>query len=1463
MASNTYYKGLTVVIDGNVYKLKKKMGELRAEGTVLRSHLSTLSKLIEFNPASTELLAQKQRMLGTALAQNAAQIQTMKAAEAAYHAQVGPHTAAEEAEYRNLQRRLSQIQLEYQQLKQQAIQFGAAASASTLKWRGRAQSMQQTLSTVSNKFLAVGVATGIAGAMALKSAISFEQAFADVRKTIIATEDEYEKLAYDIRQMALIKPISPEDLAYIESLGGQLNVATQYLTKFTSTIADLDIATDMNLEDASLQLARFMNIAGMGQQDVDRLGATIVDLGNNSATTESQIMLMAMRIVGSASNIGMSAPNVLALATALSSVGIQAEMGGNAISTIMNRIDKDVALNSSTLATWANVAGMSAQEFANYWQTDVTGALTAVVTGMGTFRDEGNNLNLLLKDLGINYMRQIDTMQRLSRTGDILTEAFQRSDTAWEQNIALTREASQRYETAESKMKMMQNALNEAGITIGNEILPYFKELVVGVTNGIQAFAKMDAGTKQLILTIAGGVTMFSLGVKGLELMAGGAAKVLGTFASLKTAMAFYIAEKTVDTATTAANTVAETANTAATTANTTARGANAVATDLETASTAAETVAESANVVAKRAAIDATAKEVASSNILVVAKRALSTVTTQLTAITGMGTVASLGFAGALSAAVVAAIALGAAAADAYDDTDELTEASSRNKKALDDAQATYDRAIEEHGELSNEALAAKAALDEENDAFESAKETIGEFCARMDETIDAHNRTVDTIKTTSNEANSSAGSILNLANQFSELINTEDRDADSKARLSAIVNSLNTQIDGLGLAYDANTDKVNLNADAVQALAEKEAQRLQADAALENLSSLYAEQAQLAVDLKDAQSELDAETQANIDAFGMLGDTQVWTSHAQIQLEGTVDDLTSALEENRRKVKEQAAILRDMQSKELALKYAADAVAAGTMSAATAASVMGMRFSATITEAEVLAEREARVAEQAQQAAIDVSEVVSKLEELEAENDALCIAITDSRMGIEDFAKKMVEAGIKAEDLAKGVEEISEKTSDAFNKIEYESDLSLNSMIKTLDNNIEKTRSWGDNMAKLYERGGSASRNAFIKYIGNLGVEYAPIVSQLLSVSDDVFDQLAGKYAEAGHAAPLAYLQAHGMLTSELQYQYDQMTSDQQDALNEMVNQAEQSGTDVSNALAENIQSSAAQSAMAGLVEGVDYEAGQLPGKVQENTEGTGSEIADGIMAQSDAAAGAADTISKLVADHFSSASTDAWWAGNNMTGQSFRDGLDAGRGAAVASADTASKHVADHLSSANGDAWWAGYNMMRGMQSGISDGRSLVVNAARQAAFDAMEAAKQEAQINSPSKKWRRVIGWGLMEGGAAGIKDKTYLMVEAARGATSRTNSAAEKELNRSLLARTRKIDNGSMVPTDVLSMLTYPKEYRSLSQRRRDELAPDPIRGGGTQIANEWNIYSNNPEEVAAMVAVRERRQYSG
>lgn len=1430
--ATTKYKGLVVEINGNTTKLKKAMGELRAEGTVLRSHLSSLGKLIEFNPGSTELLAQKQRLLGTALAQNAEQLALMKAAEAQFHASVGPHTEAEIAEYRNLQRRMTQVQLEYQRLKQQAIEFGSAASLSSLAAKGKLQSLQNGLATVSNKFLAVGVTAGVVGALSLKAAVSFEQAFADVRKTIIATDEEYEKLAYDIRQMALVKPITPEDLAYIESLGGQLNVATQHLTKFTDTIADLDIATDMNLEDASLQLARFMNIAGMGQQDVDRLGATIVDLGNNSATTESQIMLMAMRIVGSASNIGMSAPNVLALATALSSVGIQAEMGGNAISTIMNRIDKDVALNSQTLSTWASTAGMSAQEFSSLWQNDVTSALMAVVKGMGTFRDEGNNLNLLLKDMGINYMRQVDTMQRLSRTGDLLSEAFTRSDTAWEQNVALVREANQRYETAESKMQMMKNALNETGIVIGNEILPYFKELVVGVTDAIRSFADMDEGTKQFVITVAGAMTVCSLGVKAVEMLAGGGAKLIGTLNSLKTAMAFYIAEQTVGTGATTAN----------------------------TAATAANTAAEEANVVARRANVAATAQEATTQNVVTVAKNAATIASGKLAAALGLESALAGGLVGVLGiAAVVALTAFAAAVADAADDTDELTEASKQSKQSMTEAQIAYEAAKIKNGELSNEALAAKGALDEETAAFEASKETIGEFCDRVNDTVEAHDGLMDTISETSSEANSTAASVLNLANQYAELVGMQGRDEVSKARLSAITQTLNGQIEGLGLVYDEATDSVNMSADAVQALADKESKRLRAEASMENLNGLYAEAAQLSIDLQDAQSELEAETQKNVEAYGKLGSVQVFTSQAQADLEDSVESLSDAYEENQRKIQEQERVLADMQSKELALKYATDELSAGTATAAEAAEKMSERFGTNITEADVLAEKEARLAEQMQQNAVDVSELVEELEKLEAENGYLVTAIAESGLSVEEFAQKMVDAGVKADDLAKGVEETAQKTSDAFSKIEYESDISLNSMIETLEHNIQATASWSENMATLYSQAGSASERNFLNYIGSLGVEYAPIVSELVNDTSGKLAYLADLYANAGSTGSMAFLMSIGMLPGETGEITDEMVTEAQESFDQLVQDSGAAGADASAAMESGIRSGGSpQGAMAGLVEGVDYEAGQLPGKVQDSTSGTGSEIADGIMSQSGAAAGAADSVSKLVADHLSSASTDAWWAGSNMTGVSFRDGIDSGRGAAVASADVASKHVADHLSSANGDAWWAGYNMMMGMKRGIEDGRSLVVNAARNSVADAMSAAMAEAEINSPSRKWRRVIGWGLMEGGAVGIKDKAILMAEAAVDAVRSSSRAAEEAM--AYADMQRRVDNAWSVPLYAASMMTAPQVVYVSQQGQQHPDAPVQARGS---VYQNFEIHADNPEEVAALVAVRERRSYGG
>ena len=104
-------------------------------------------------------------------------------------------------------------------------------------------------------------------------------------------------------------------------------------------------------------MARFANITQMSQGDFGRLGATIVDLGNNFATTEAQIVEMALRLAGAGDLIGLTEAEILAIGTTLSSVGIRAEAGGTAFSRVFAEMQKAVQSGSKELDTFDQIVG--------------------------------------------------------------------------------------------------------------------------------------------------------------------------------------------------------------------------------------------------------------------------------------------------------------------------------------------------------------------------------------------------------------------------------------------------------------------------------------------------------------------------------------------------------------------------------------------------------------------------------------------------------------------------------------------------------------------------------------------------------------------------------------------------------------------------------------------------------------------------------------------------------------------------------------------------------------------------------------------------------------------------------------------------------------------------------------------------------------------------------------------------
>lgn len=356
------------------------------------------------------------------------------------------------------------------------------------------------------KGLIAGVTTPIAGlgVVASKAAIDFESAFAGVKKTVDATDAELNKLETGIRSMSKEIPASATAIAEVAEAAGQLGIKTENILDFTRVMIDLGEATNLSADDAATAFARFANIVGMSQNDFDRLGSVVVDLGNNLATTEAEIVSMAMRLAGAGSQIGLTEAQIMSFAGALSSVGIEAEAGGSAFSKVMIDMQLAVETGSDRLNEFADVAGMSASEFKKAFQEDAGSAIISFIEGLGNAEEKGLSAIKILDDMGITEVRLRDALLRASGASDVFTQSIEIGNQAWSENTALAKEAEQRYQTTASQIEIAKNHLKDAGITIGEIVVPYFVSFAEKVKDVSNWFSELNPKTQETIVKMAG-----------------------------------------------------------------------------------------------------------------------------------------------------------------------------------------------------------------------------------------------------------------------------------------------------------------------------------------------------------------------------------------------------------------------------------------------------------------------------------------------------------------------------------------------------------------------------------------------------------------------------------------------------------------------------------------------------------------------------------------------------------------------------------------------------------------------------------------------------------------------------------------------------------------------------------------------------------------------------------------------
>jgi TP901 family phage tail tape measure protein len=544
------YKGLHVKFEGDSTELTAALSEINAASRRSQSALRSVQNALKLDPGSTKLLAAAMVEARGKVEATTRRVRTLRQAQEDL-AKSGDTTSAA---YRRVSRELAQAEA-YLKRDQRALVdatyaasgFGRA-SAHLEGFSRSAKAVGEGLSSVGGR-LTMGVTVPLAAVATacVSSAVTIDTALTDVRKTTSLTEAQYQSLKRSAVELSTTQPVSAAAILSLEGLGAQLGWSDDKLQSFAQTVSGLDIATDMGAEQAATNLAQFANITGMAQDKAENYASAIVGLGNNMATTESKISDMAMGMASAATQAGMSQADILGVAAAAASLGLEAQAGGSAFSKTINEIGVAVSTSSPKLQQWADLAHMSAEQFRVAWQTDAIGAFEAVIRGMSEVSATGGDLNVTLADLGITELRQSDFLRRMAGNSDLVSKAVRLSNDEWTKNTALQNEAGNRNQSLASKMEVLKNRVTAVAEEMGGPLadaalsaVDAAKPITDTVEGAAKAFSSMSKEEQQAairtVAMVAAAGPLLSVAGKAISVtgsVAGGLSTVvkgIGTF---------------------------------------------------------------------------------------------------------------------------------------------------------------------------------------------------------------------------------------------------------------------------------------------------------------------------------------------------------------------------------------------------------------------------------------------------------------------------------------------------------------------------------------------------------------------------------------------------------------------------------------------------------------------------------------------------------------------------------------------------------------------------------------------------------------------------------------------------------------------------------------------------------------------------------------------------------------------
>ncbi len=365
------------------------------------------------------------------------------------------------------------------------------------------------------------------------AAMGWESAFAGVRKTVDESDTGFVTLESDLRQLAKTMATSHEEIAAVAENAGALGVKTKDVANFTRTMVMLGETTNLSADEASTALSQLMLIMDTAPSKVGNLAAEIVELGNNGASTEKQIVELAQRLAGAARAVGLNEAQLLAYSSAIASTGMNVEAGGTAMSKVFTKLERLTLSSGKGLAALNEMTGT---DFKQAFEQDASGAVQLLIEKLGDFQAKGGSVTKFMDQIGIKGVYETDVIRRLAGAHGLLADQLGIGEKSYQAATAALEEYQKRAATSESKVKVAWNNIKDSAIDAGQAMLP----LVAG---GAQDVARFVGAWQELPGPVKAAAGSLAVAAATGALVLGGGMKVVGVVSSMAEAYGKLAAE--------------------------------------------------------------------------------------------------------------------------------------------------------------------------------------------------------------------------------------------------------------------------------------------------------------------------------------------------------------------------------------------------------------------------------------------------------------------------------------------------------------------------------------------------------------------------------------------------------------------------------------------------------------------------------------------------------------------------------------------------------------------------------------------------------------------------------------------------------------------------------------------------------------------------------------------------------